>query len=136
MLDSDEAVAKTLDTFESKFANDPLRDKYFALGQKVKGRVNSTEDAMFWVGVGVDVYNLMVDEKNLVPGSYKRKEFIDRRSTRSNCRTCPTSSTGRTSSCRSTGSSSSCARLPERKVKGAATPTMPFPRTFSRETSA
>jgi hypothetical protein len=46
VLDSDDAVAKTLDTS------------------------NSTEDAMFWVGVGVDVYNLMVDEKNLAPGSY------------------------------------------------------------------
>jgi hypothetical protein len=74
--DSEEQVLSTVQTFEKTFGGDPLKDKWLAFGQKVKKRVDTVDDAIFYVGCGLDLANLAWDEHKLAPNSFDRAAIM------------------------------------------------------------
>src|SRR6516162_5005421 len=74
--DSDEAILKTIDTFDVKFSGDPLKSDYAEIGREIHDHVESPSDAQFWLRVAGKIHDVMVKEKNLAPASYKRRPFI------------------------------------------------------------
>ena len=73
---SEEEVLRTVQTFESAFAGDPLAAKYLAFGMAVKAHVDTVDDAKRYAEFGAMCHNLMVDERNLAPSAYERPAVV------------------------------------------------------------
>jgi hypothetical protein len=75
-VDSEEQVLSTVETFDKTFGGDPLKEKWLAFGQKVKKRVDTVDDAIFYVGCGLDLANLAWEEHKLAPNSFDRAAIM------------------------------------------------------------
>jgi hypothetical protein len=75
-VDSEEQVLSTFETFDKTFGGDPLKEKWLAFGQKVKKRVDTVDDAIFYVGCGLDLANLAWEEHKLAPNSFDRAAIM------------------------------------------------------------
>src|SRR5262249_33993284 len=79
--DSDEAILTMVQTFESVFSADPLRDRYHALGVKGCDTFDPRANAPLYVSFAIDCHDLMVAERNLAPSNYKRDEIVKKAQT-------------------------------------------------------
>jgi hypothetical protein len=74
--ETEEQVLATVQSFDSAFVNDPLKDKYLAFGETARALVDPIDVVPRFVALGAMCHNLMVDEKNLAPGAYERPKVI------------------------------------------------------------
>jgi hypothetical protein len=75
---SDEAakVETLVQTFDTVFANDPLRDEWRAFGEKGRELSDPRDMAPESVAFGAMLYNLQISEKKLTPTSYDRAKVM------------------------------------------------------------
>jgi hypothetical protein len=74
--ETEEQVLATVESFESAFGNDPLKQDYYEWAMTIKTDVDSVDKAIQFVSYGAGSYRLMCKEKNIAPGSYERSRVI------------------------------------------------------------
>jgi hypothetical protein len=74
--DTEEQALATVENFDTVFADDPLKDKIKAWALKIKSGTDGLDKAIAFVGYGAEACELMVEKKNIAPGSYDRSKVI------------------------------------------------------------
>jgi hypothetical protein len=72
VVDTEEQVLSTVETFDGVFANDPLKAEWLAWGVAIKSDVDNVDMAKRYVEYGRGLDALMTRERNKAPNSYDR----------------------------------------------------------------
>ena len=80
-MDTEEQALATVEAFDVAFANDPLKADWLEFGNTARKYIDPTDKAQLFVHLSQMQYNLMVKERNLAPGSYKRAAVIKKSET-------------------------------------------------------
>ena len=71
-VDTEEQALATVESFDLAFANDPLKAEWLEFGNTARRYTDPSDKAALFVHLSQMQYNLMVKERNIAPGSYKR----------------------------------------------------------------
>jgi hypothetical protein len=71
-----ETVLSMVETFESKFGSDPLKDKLLAFGTHAKLVVDPTDKVRDYLALASEAYNLQIDYKNLLGDNFDRAATV------------------------------------------------------------
>jgi hypothetical protein len=75
-VETEEQVLATVESFDSAFVNDPLKQDFYDWAMSVKSGVDTTDMAIRFVGYGAGAGNLMVKRRNIAPGAYERAKVM------------------------------------------------------------
>jgi hypothetical protein len=75
-VETEEQVLATVESFDSAFVNDPLKQEIYDWAMSVKFGVDTTDMAIRFVGYGAGASNLMVKRRNIAPGAYERAKVM------------------------------------------------------------
>jgi hypothetical protein len=81
VVDTEEQALATLESFDVAFANDPLKADWLEFGNTARKYTDPSDKATLFVHLSQMQYNLMVKERNIAPGSYKRSAVIKKSET-------------------------------------------------------
>ncbi len=75
-VETEEQVLATVETFDSEFVNDPLKQDIYDWAMNVKSGTDTTDMAIRFVGYGAGASVLMVKRRNIAPGAYERAKVM------------------------------------------------------------
>ncbi len=75
-VETEEQVLATVETFDSEFVNDPLKQDIYDWAMNVKSGTDTTDMAIRFVGYGAGESVLMVKRRNIAPGAYERAKVM------------------------------------------------------------
>ena len=76
VVETEEQVLATVESFDSAFGSDPLKAKYLEFGNLARELVDPADATPRYVALGTLCHNLMVAEHNNAPGACKRSKVI------------------------------------------------------------
>ena len=76
VVETEEQVFATVETFDSAFVNDPCKQDYLDFGNDVRAGVDPSDLAVKFIGYLLRTYNIIVKERNIASGAYDRAKIM------------------------------------------------------------